>query len=118
VATQDKLRQRALVVPDKAQRVHNFHRNTLKALAEMLAAAGVKHPSELGPHHLVRRVSVTEVKLFTKIHLFLKPGSLLDGSTVREFGAAGEFYESCWAMAQADSFDAIRADPTKQVVMV
>ena len=66
VATQDKLRQRALVVPDKAQRVHNFHRNTLKALAEMLAAAGVKHPRELGPHHLVRRVSVTEVKLFTK----------------------------------------------------
>ncbi len=118
VATQDKLRQRALVVPDKAQRVHNFHRNTLKALAEMLAAAGVKHPHELGPHHLVRRVSVTEVKLFTKIHLFLKPGSLLNGGGVGESGAAAEFYESCWAMAQADSFDAFRADPTKQVVMV
>ena len=41
VATQDALRQRALVVPDKAQRVYNFHRNTLKALAEMLAAAGL-----------------------------------------------------------------------------
>ncbi|MGL1590433.1 glutamate synthase-related protein, partial [Vibrio parahaemolyticus] len=27
VATQDKLRQRALVVPDKAERVRNFHRN-------------------------------------------------------------------------------------------
>jgi len=37
VATQDKVRQRALVVPDKAERVHNFHRNTLQALAEMLA---------------------------------------------------------------------------------
>jgi glutamate synthase domain-containing protein 2 len=33
VATQDKLRQRALDVPDKAQRVANFHRNTLRALA-------------------------------------------------------------------------------------
>ena len=99
-------------MPDKAQRVHNFHRNTLKALAEMLAAAGVKHPSELGPHHLVRRVSATEVKLFSQIHHFLAPGSLLKG------GTAGEFYEACWAMAQADSFDAIRADPSKQVVMV
>ena len=35
VATQDPLRQRALVVPDKAQRVAQFHRTTLAALAEM-----------------------------------------------------------------------------------
>ena len=33
IATQDKLRQRALVVPDKAERVANFHRNTLKAVS-------------------------------------------------------------------------------------
>lgn len=112
VATQDKLRQRALVVPDKAQRVYNFHRNTIKALAEMLAAAGVTHPRELGPHHLFRRVSATEIKLVSQIHRFLKPGSLLNG------GADAEFYESCWSMAQAESFDAIRADPSKQVIMV
>src|SRR5690606_17767158 len=36
VATQDPLRQRALVVPDKAERVYHFHRNTLQALSEML----------------------------------------------------------------------------------
>jgi glutamate synthase domain-containing protein 2 len=112
VATQDKLRQRALVVPDKAQRVHNFHRNTLKALAEMLAAAGVKHPRELGPHHLFRRVSATEIKLVSQIHRFLEPGSLLNG------GAVGEFYESCWAMAQPGSFDAVPADPTKRLIVV
>jgi glutamate synthase domain-containing protein 2 len=112
VATQDKFRQRALVVPDKAQRVYNFHRNTLNALAEMLAAAGVKHPSELGPHHLVRRVSATEIKLFSQIHHFLEPGSLLSSATV------GGFYESCWTMAQAGSFDAVPTDPSKQVIMV
>jgi len=111
VATQDKLRQRALVVPDKAERVHNFHRNTLKALAEMLAAAGLTDPNELGPHHLVRRVSATEVKLFSNIHRFLEPGSLLDSSGIG-------FYESVWAMAQADSFDAIPASPSKLVVTV
>ena len=112
VATQDKLRQRALVVPDKAQRVYNFHHNTLRALAEMLAAAGVRHPSELGPHHLFRRVSATEVKLFSQIHRFLGPGSLLNG------GDVGDFYRSCWNMAQAESFDAIPADPSKQEIMV
>jgi hypothetical protein len=112
VATQDKLRQRALVVPDKAQRVHNFHHNTIHALAEMLAAAGVRHPRELGPHHLFRRVSATEIKLVSQIHRFLEPGSLLNGG--RDKG----FYQSCWAIAQPDSFDAIVADPRKQMVMV
>ena len=34
VATQDQSRQRALVVPDKAQRVYNFHRNTLKGTSK------------------------------------------------------------------------------------
>lgn len=112
VATQDKLRQRALVVPDKAQRVYNFHHNTIHALAEMLAAAGVRHPRELGPHHLFRRVSATEIKLVSQIHRFLEPGSLLNG------GADKGFYQSCWAMAQSDSFDAIVADPRKQMIIV
>ena len=47
VATQDPLRQSALVVADKAERVHNFHRLTLKALADMLGAAGLSHPDQL-----------------------------------------------------------------------
>ncbi|MFX8090373.1 glutamate synthase-related protein, partial [Acinetobacter baumannii] len=41
VTTQDPQRQRALVVPDKAQRVANFHQNTLKALKELVEAAGL-----------------------------------------------------------------------------
>jgi hypothetical protein len=35
VTTQDPVRQRALVVPDKAERVLSFHQNTLVALAEL-----------------------------------------------------------------------------------
>lgn len=53
VATQDPVRQRALVVPDKADRVYNFHRNTLHALQELVQAAGLAHPSELRAHHIV-----------------------------------------------------------------
>jgi hypothetical protein len=105
VATQDKLRQRALAVPDKAQRVFSFHRSTLRALADMLSAAGLNHPSQLGPHHLVRRVSATEIKAFSQLHTFLKPGELLEPDNRREF------YSASWAMARADSFDPIRALP-------
>ncbi len=103
VATQDPLRQRALVVDDKAQRVFSFHRSTLRALADMLSAAGLSHPKELGPHHMVRRVSATEIKLFSQMHTFLKPGELLTGETQREF------YTASWAMARADSFDPLPA---------
>jgi len=99
VATQDPLRQRALVVSDKAQRVFNFHRLTLKALAEMLAAAGLEHPDQLMPEHLVRRVSTTEVKQFSDLHTFLAPGCLLEPSDGRGF------YHANWALARADSFD-------------
>ncbi len=104
VATQDPLRQRALVVEDKATRVYNFHRSTLKALAEMLAAAGLTHPSQLTARHLVRRMSATEVKLFSQMHVFLKPGELL-ADQVR-----GEFYERMWRAARADSFDPMPGD--------
>ena len=57
VTTQDPKLQRALIVPDKAERVHNYHRNTVHALAEMIAAMGLDHTSELGPQHVVRRVT-------------------------------------------------------------
>ena len=99
VATQDPLRQRALVVPDKAERVYSFHRNTLHALAEMLAAAGLEHPSQLKPKHLVRRISASEIRLFSQLHVFLKPGELLNGPI------DSEFYARMWRMARSDSFE-------------
>ncbi len=101
VATQDPFRQRSLVVPDKAQRVANFHSNTLHALADMLAAAGLSHPSQMGPHHLARRVSVSEIRLFSQLHTFLMPGALLSGEV-------GGLYGTVWNMAQAESFEAKR----------
>lgn len=98
VATQDPVRQRALDVEDKGARVYNFHRHTLTALSEMLAAAGISHPSQLGPDHLVRRVSCTEIRLFSQLHTFLEPGELLTHAHHRDF------YSKTWAQARADSF--------------
>jgi len=100
VATQDPLRQRALVVEDKAQRVHNFHRNTLRALSELLAAAGLTHPSQLEARHLVRRMKDTEIRLFSQLHHFLEPGELLVNQL------AEDFYARTWRMARTDSFSA------------
>lgn len=101
ITTQDKLRQAALVVPDKAERVWRFHDNTVKELAELLAAAGLQHPSEIGPHHLVRRVSISEVKQFFELHTFLEPGALLDKDCEHKF------YKLNWALASPERFEAL-----------
>jgi glutamate synthase domain-containing protein 2 len=100
VATQDAGRQAALYVPDKTERVYNFHRLTLRALSDMLAAAGLNHPDQLGPHHLVRRVSATEIRQFSELHQFLEPRQLLDGT------CDSRFYFENWNRAQAASFSA------------
>jgi glutamate synthase domain-containing protein 2 len=98
VATQDPLRQRALVPEDKAMRVRSFHRNTLRALAEMLAAAGLRHPGELRPHHLMWRDGETRMRLLSEVHVFLGNGELLDGA------CRHEPYASAWRQADAGQF--------------
>ncbi len=100
VATQDPRRMRALVVPDKAERVYRFHRNTLKALKELLAAAGLSHPRELGPEHVIRRVSSTEVRSLAALHQWVAPGELLGG--VADHPAFKVF----WPGASAEGFAA------------
>lgn len=47
VATQDKMLVKGLVVTDKAERVYNFHKNTLHAVLELLGACGLKHTNEI-----------------------------------------------------------------------
>src|SRR5262249_30018898 len=98
VATQDKIRQRALVVPDKSQRVANFHRETVKALAELIAAAGLDHPPELRPFHFMTRAAPDRVFSYAEFYKFLNPGDLLKGADIPPQ------YRDPWEVAQADSF--------------
>ena len=100
VTTQDPKRMRALVVPDKSERVYQFHQSTLIALKELLAAAGLTHPSQLGPEHVIRRISSTEVRSLAALHTWAKPGELL--TTVPELPAFKVF----WAVSRADTFAA------------
>ncbi|KQP12006.1 glutamate synthase [Pseudorhodoferax sp. Leaf267] len=99
VTTQDPLRQKALVVPAKAERVHNFHRSTLHALQELVQAAGLDHPQQITAHHIVRRISDTEVRLLSNLIMRVAPGSLL--GPVDELHNVFRYY---WPIASADSF--------------
>jgi len=98
VATQDPKRSRHLDIADKTARVYHFHRNTLKALAEMLGAAGLSHPSELGPEHIIRRVSENEIQSYDQIFTFLKPNELLNAKCEHTV------FKHYWENARADSF--------------
>lgn len=77
VTSQDPMRQRALVVPDKTQRVFRYHQNTLHALKELVQAAGLTHPNEISPDHIVRRLSGYEVRRLSNLLVYLAPGEIL-----------------------------------------
>ena len=83
VATQDPLRQRALAVPDKIERVYRFHHHTMAALRELAQAAGLHHPNEFRAAHLVRRVADNDVRLLSNVLLQVPPGLLLEAAAGR-----------------------------------
>lgn len=99
VATQDPDRQRALVVPDKATRVKQFHAKTLEALAEVVSGAGLHHPSEFETFHFHKRISYSEVVTFTHLYPPLDHGELL-------YGTQDHRYRIPWGLARAESFEA------------
>ena len=101
VTTQDPVRQRALVVVDKAQRVYNFHQQTLHALKELVQAAGLKHPSEITAEHIVRRGVDQKVQLLAQAILTQMPdGALISG----DLTALSPIYALYWPQASAASF--------------
>ena len=107
VTTQDPVRQRALVVPDKAERVHSFHRSTLQALKELVQAAGLQHPREVSAHHIVRRLTDTDVRLLSKLVLQVQPGALLG-----PLDQQNTVFRRYWPLASAYSFRANGATGT------
>ena len=108
VTTQDPHRQQALVVPVKATRVMQYHHSTLHALKELVQAAGLQHPGDITPAHIVRRVEGDQVRLLSNQLVFLKPGELLPA--VRGDAAwPHKVFELYWPLAQAASFAPLRA---------
>jgi glutamate synthase domain-containing protein 2 len=107
VTTQDAQRQKALVVPDKAERVWRYHQRTLHALKEMVQAAGLEHPSQITAAHIVRRTAQHSVRLLADQLAFVAPGALVDAIEGRA-PWPHRVYELYWPLAQVDSFHAAK----------
>jgi glutamate synthase domain-containing protein 2 len=97
VATQDPLRQRAIVVTDKSERVASFHKETVKSLAELLAASGMNAPADLKPHHIYRRIGDGRIITFAEQFTFLVRGQLLNSNVAHAF-------TNDWEKATAERF--------------
>jgi glutamate synthase domain-containing protein 2 len=101
VATQDPVRQKALVVTDKAQRVFNFHANTLKNLAELMGAAGLSRADQITADLLMVRDKSGLAQPLSASLVRLSKGSLLDDAMR---ASLPEPYKSGWAAASAAHF--------------
>lgn len=98
IATSDPGRQSGLHIPDKAERVYHFHKNTVKALMEVVGAAGCNHPSELTPRHIMHRVTPDETLTADLAYQFVRPGQLLSAAETTPIGYF-------WQQAQSSSFE-------------
>ena len=102
VATMNPSRYRVIDVNDRASRVHNFHRNTLVAVVEMLEAAGLQHTHELNRRHIVRRLSASQIKLADQIYPRVEINALIDGGSVDDPRLA-----AYWDRVNGDSFQPV-----------
>ena len=57
-------------------------------------------PSQLGPEHIIHRVSSTEIQSLARLYRFLEPGALLHGGVDTEHAVFSRF----WSEARADTF--------------
>jgi glutamate synthase domain-containing protein 2 len=108
VTTQDPLRQKALVVPNKADRVYNFHNETLKTLKELVEAAGLHHPGEIDAPHIVRRISKNEVRLLSYLLPEMPTGLLLNNANIDPALNLPRVFELYWNRSQAASFSLVK----------
>jgi glutamate synthase domain-containing protein 2 len=68
VATQDPARYQALHPSDKRVRVFNFHRKTIEATRELMAACGFRSTAEVRPARMFRRLGADRVVSFEQLY--------------------------------------------------
>jgi hypothetical protein len=100
VATQDPKRARALDVPDKTERVRRYQDAAVGEAVRIMGSMGVRHPDELSPHMLVRRVDEATTLSYGQLYRWLEPGELL--------AEPPEAWAADWERADPDSFATAR----------
>lgn len=99
IATQQPQRVQGLVVDDKAQRVARYHRATIAAFLELIAANGLAAPDEIRPRNLLKRVAATDIRSFNEVYEYLSDGDLLDLERIPPS------WRERWHRASPESFD-------------
>ena len=82
VATQDPSRYEQLDVEDKAKRVARYHTATIEAMLELISSAGLNDPSEIQPHHILRRVNGPDIKTYAQLYPCVACDCLLEKNTI------------------------------------
>jgi len=85
ITTQNQALVKGLVVANKIHRVANYRRETIKSVAEIMAAAGLLRTEELNRSHIFRRISQTEMKSYEEIYPGLATGCLLTDAVPETF---------------------------------
>ena len=84
IATQDKSLYKGIDVPLKSHRVANFHKNTMKALAEFIGACGLQNLSDLRPEIFFKRTEQNLNQSFGEIYFSKHHRSVYNGKVGTE----------------------------------
>lgn len=68
IATQDQKLYKGIDITDKSVRVANFHRNTMKAVAEFIGACGFEDPHQVTPDVLFRKTDKYKNESFQEMY--------------------------------------------------
>jgi glutamate synthase domain-containing protein 2 len=90
-------RYRAIDINLKAERVHNFHHNTIDAFLELVGAMGIDDPQSLHPDLIHYRIDGIRSATLRKLFHFVEPGEFLKTK-------APDFYRTEWDQARPDAF--------------
>jgi glutamate synthase domain-containing protein 2 len=97
VATQSPHLVKGLDIEDKSERVHRFHRHTIRAFVELLGAAGFSDSAELRPWHIHRRLDFRRSRTYDELFEYVAPGELLGEARTTEWSAL-------WDRASGEEF--------------
>lgn len=98
IATQDPARAKAVRVPEKSERVKNFHNNTLKNFYDLVGSIGLDDPAKLMPHMIKRRTSNGMLMPVSTLIAPLKANALIEGLDIPEP------WRHWWKRSSAETF--------------
>ena len=85
ITTHDPERMKGLDVEAKIPRVAHYHKDTIEAFVELLAASGLSAPDQINRSHVNRRIVNNLVQRYDEIYPYVKKGCLINGDIPLEY---------------------------------